>query len=127
MKTLIPLAMAAAVAFTAVPTIASAQITIGPDGVREELLKDSEEIVLYAALREAEPKIAGLFRAGKYVEGGEAYAAQLGDPLHRFFDQVFVNVEDQALRANRMALLRRANRLFSSAVADLSRVVRPKS
>jgi glycyl-tRNA synthetase beta chain len=95
--------------------------------VREDLLKEPEEKELWAALREAEPRIAGLFRAGKYMEGGEAYAGQLGDPLHRFFDKVFVNVEDQALRANRMALLRRANRLFSSAVADLSRVVRPKS
>lgn len=33
MKTLIPLATAAAVAFTALPTVAMAQITISPDGV----------------------------------------------------------------------------------------------
>jgi len=101
---------------------------VGETGeVREELLQDAEEKDLYAALREAAPRIAGLFGAGKYVEGGEAYATKLGDPLHRFFEKVFVNVDDAALRANRMALLRRANRLFSSAVADLSRVVRPKS
>lgn len=74
MKTLIPLAMAAAVALTAVPTIASAQITIGPDGVtigeprnsarqaaREEYLR--EQRAIERAERRAEARAEARARA----------------------------------------------------------------
>jgi glycyl-tRNA synthetase beta subunit len=36
---------------------------------------------------------------------------------------VFVNVEDVRVRANRLMLLRRINRLFSAKFADLSQIV----
>ena len=43
-------------------------------------------------------------------------------PVDAFFDKVMVNAEDQALRANRYALLRELHTLMNR-IADLSKLV----
>jgi glycyl-tRNA synthetase beta chain len=75
---------------------------------------------LYAEQREA---IAARYAEGDYVGGSMRFAEVFAGPLHAFFDQVFVNVDDARLRANRLALLRAIYRLYASRVADLSRIV----
>ena len=45
--------------------------------------------------------------------------------MHEFFDEVYVNVQDAALKGNRLALLTLVNRVFSASVADLKDVERP--
>jgi glycyl-tRNA synthetase beta subunit len=45
----------------------------------------------------------------------------LAKPINAFFDQVFVMVEDQAVRENRLALLQRVARL-SRGIVDLTQV-----
>ena len=45
--------------------------------------------------------------------------ATLREPVDRFFDEVLVNAEDAAVRANRYALLARLRGLFLG-VADIS-------
>ncbi len=47
--------------------------------------------------------------------------AELRGPIDAFFDQVMVNVEDEAVRANRLALLARV-RSAVEAIADFSRI-----
>jgi glycyl-tRNA synthetase beta chain len=59
----------------------------------------------------------------RYVEAGRRYAEVFAEPLHEFFEKVFVNVEDARVRANRLMLLRRINRLFSAKFADLAQIV----
>jgi glycyl-tRNA synthetase beta chain len=46
----------------------------------------------------------------------------LREPLDRFFDKVMVMVEDEAVRANRLALLRTLLKEFST-IADFSEIV----
>ena len=41
-------------------------------------------------------------------------------PLHDFFEQVMVNVEDPTTRYMRQELMRRINRLYTERLADLS-------
>ena len=50
-------------------------------------------------------------------------AAAIADPLHRFFADVFVNAEDLAVRANRLALLRDIDAALLR-FADLCRIQR---
>ncbi|HVL58350.1 MAG TPA: hypothetical protein VM491_17770 [Burkholderiaceae bacterium] len=45
----------------------------------------------------------------------------LREPVDRFFDQVMVNVDDERLRGNRLALLAGLHRLMNR-VADLSKL-----
>jgi len=48
-------------------------------------------------------------------------------PLHQFFDQVLVNVDDEPLRQNRLALMRAINTLYTERIADLSHMTVPPS
>ena len=59
----------------------------------------------------------------RYVEASQRYAEIFAKPLHEFFDKVFVNVDDEKVRNNRLTLLRKINRLYSDRVADLSQIV----
>ncbi len=68
-------------------------------------------------------EIENLEAEGEYAEAGRRYAKVFADPLHTFFDNVFVNVDDEAVRNNRLALLRTLNRLFAGRIADLSQIV----
>jgi glycyl-tRNA synthetase beta chain len=58
--------------------------------------------------------------AGDYTPALERLAA-LRDSVDTFFDDVMVMVDDDALRANRLALLKNLSGLFLR-VADLSRL-----
>jgi glycyl-tRNA synthetase beta chain len=90
--------------------------------VEEALLSEPAESVLYGALARAEPEVMRLSAEERYAEAGECYAAALSEPVQEFFARVFVNVEDGAVRKNRLALLARIHGLFASRVADLSLV-----
>jgi glycyl-tRNA synthetase beta chain len=61
--------------------------------------------------------------AGLYIQAAKRYAEVFAGPVHRFFDKVFVNVTDEGLRRNRLALIRSINRLLRDGFADLSRIV----
>ena len=58
---------------------------------------------------------------GRY-EDALSYAAKLRPMLDRFFDEVMVMVDDQRVRANRLALLQKLCRSFST-IADFSEIV----
>jgi glycyl-tRNA synthetase beta chain len=82
------------------------------------LLFEPAEQALHAACEALAPVAERLFAAGEY-EAGLTALAPLKLPVDRFFDAVMVNVEDEALRANRLALLARL-RAAMNRVADLS-------
>jgi len=90
------------------------------DTIHESLLLDPVEQILgeqvVAIARMVEPK----FRARQYTEALQDLAV-LHKAVDDFFDSVMVMAEDPALRANRLALLRRLQSLFMHA-ADLSRL-----
>ncbi len=94
--------------------------------LREDRLVEAEERAVAGVLAEARAELAALLAARDYVHLGRRFAEAFGDPVHAFFEKVYVNVEDPDLRANRMALLREVNALFGGPVADLSKVERNK-
>jgi len=68
------------------------------------LLKEEAEQKLYQALGQISPKADTAFAAGDYTASLQSLAA-LREPVDAFFDNVMVNADDLALRANRLALL----------------------
>ena len=91
-----------------------------PTEVKAELLKESAEQALAAAIAEVQPQADTLFEQHDYTGSLKALAA-LKAPVDAFFDDVMVNAEDAALRANRLALLGRLHAAMNR-VADLSRL-----
>ena len=84
------------------------------------LLKEPAEIALNAALAEVKPQADAAFNAGDYTASLQALAA-LKAPVDNFFNEVMVNVEDTALRANRLGLLATLHQAMNR-VADLPRL-----
>ncbi|MHB8825031.1 MAG: glycine--tRNA ligase subunit beta, partial [Thiobacillus sp.] len=72
--------------------------------VNAALFAEAAETALYAALSDIAPHADAAFAAGDYTASLQALAA-LKAPVDAFFDQVMVNADDPALKANRLALL----------------------
>jgi glycyl-tRNA synthetase beta chain len=93
-----------------------------PDGlaVNPKLLQLDAERTLHNALRNVREKVAPKLKQRRYAEILNELA-DLRDPVDRFFDDVMVMVDDEALRDNRLALLGELRALFLD-VADISRL-----
>jgi glycyl-tRNA synthetase beta chain len=129
----IPKRLAAVRAFAALPeatSLAAANKRVGnilkkvslpvTATVDAALLKEPAEIALGAVLAEVRPKADAAFERGDYATSLQALAALKG-PVDDFFDRVMVNVDDAALRANRLGLLATLHAAMNR-VADLSRL-----
>ncbi len=93
------------------------------DGVVEtivdaNLLSESAEQNLHKAIADVEADCIAYFEAGDYQQGLEKLA-NLRTPVDDFFDNVMVMTEDEALKNNRLALLKRMQSLFLR-VADIA-------
>tara|TARA_B100001059_G_scaffold226466_1_gene254851 strand:- start:2619 stop:4673 length:2055 start_codon:yes stop_codon:yes gene_type:complete len=82
------------------------------------LLQETAEQALASAVAAAEQHVAPLAADRQYQQALERLAG-LREPVDAFFDQVLVNAEDPAVKANRYALLARLRGLFLG-VADIS-------
>ncbi|HHH44539.1 MAG TPA: glycine--tRNA ligase subunit beta [Gammaproteobacteria bacterium] len=91
-----------------------------PEQVDNDLLADPAEKQLAEQLEQLSARVTPLLEAGDYTPALKQLAG-LRANVDTFFDQVMVMVEDDRLRANRLALLQRLGRLFLR-VADLSRL-----
>ena len=91
-----------------------------PTAISKDLLKEAAEQALAAVIAEVQPGADLLFEQHDYTGSLKALAA-LKAPVDAFFDDVMVNAEDPALRANRLALLGRLHAAMNR-VADLSRL-----
>ncbi|TGQ68544.1 glycine--tRNA ligase subunit beta [Mesorhizobium sp. M00.F.Ca.ET.186.01.1.1] len=88
--------------------------------VEPALFRDNAEKSLFAAVNQAEKQ------AGEAIKNQDFSAAMLAlsvlrEPVDSFFEGVLVNDEDQAVRANRLALLARI-RAATDQVADFSKI-----
>ena len=88
--------------------------------VNTTLLKEPAENALHQALAGTAPKADAAFESGDYTASLKALAA-LKEPVDAFFDDVMVNAEDPALRANRLALLSQLHAAMNR-VADISKL-----
>ncbi|PXW99506.1 glycyl-tRNA synthetase beta chain [Sphaerotilus hippei] len=129
----VPRRLAAVRAFSALPeaaSLAAANKRIGnilkkAEGTVEAridaaLLQVAAEQALAAALAAVQPDADRLFEQGEYASSLQALAA-LKAPVDAFFDDVMVNAEDPALRANRLGLLAMLHAAMNR-VADLSKL-----
>ncbi len=89
--------------------------------VSSRLLNESAERELAAALADKSALAESLFRAGHYTRLLSSLAG-LREPVDRFFDEVLVMADDEAVRNNRLRLLCRLRDLFLL-VADISQLV----
>ncbi|RWO93424.1 glycine--tRNA ligase subunit beta [Mesorhizobium sp.] len=90
------------------------------ENVEPALFREEAEKSLFAAVNQAEKK------AGQAINNEDFSAAMLAlsalrEPVDSFFERVLVNDEDQAVRANRLALLARI-RAATGQVADFSKI-----
>ncbi|MDO9150450.1 MAG: glycine--tRNA ligase subunit beta [Methylotenera sp.] len=88
--------------------------------VNVSLLQEPAEIALNNALISVKPEADKLFENGDYTNSLKALAA-LKAPVDDFFDNVMVNAEDAALKANRLGLLATLHQTMNR-VADLSKL-----
>jgi len=94
---------------------------VGYDGtVVEAQLVEAAEQALYARLKDVR-KLAEAALKGEEFEVAMAALARLRVPVDAFFDDVKVNVDDKALRKNRLHLLGEIRRTLEM-VADFSKV-----
>jgi glycyl-tRNA synthetase beta chain len=129
----IPKRLAAVRAFRALPeagALAAANKRVGnilkkseddivPTVDRARLTEPAEQ-ALYEALQKVVPRSDDAFKTGDYTASLQALAA-LKTPVDAFFDDVMVNVDDAALRANRLGLLSQMHAAMNR-VADLSKL-----
>ena len=91
------------------------------EAVEVELLRDDAEQELARQISEITKSVESL-RAGKMYEQALVEISKIRGAVDRFFDKVMVMVDDEAVRANRLALLRTLLREFST-IADFSEIV----
>ncbi|MEX3930653.1 glycine--tRNA ligase subunit beta [Paraburkholderia phymatum] len=90
------------------------------DGVDIALLIEAAEKALHAQLEQVTPRVQSQLAERQYTGALSALAA-LREPVDTFFNDVMVNAEDPALRANRLALLGALHQQMNC-VADISRL-----
>ncbi|SDI41031.1 glycine--tRNA ligase subunit beta [Propionivibrio dicarboxylicus] len=85
-----------------------------------DLLSEDAEKALFARVEAIAPVVAAHVAAGSYADALKVLATVRAEVDH-FFDKVMVNVDDAAVRANRLGLLKA---LFDqlNAVADISKL-----
>ncbi|MGL5742650.1 MAG: glycine--tRNA ligase subunit beta [Legionella sp.] len=86
--------------------------------VNEQLLEEGAEKSLYVHLNKIAQAVEPLYRSADYSSLLKLLAS-LKDPVDGFFDKVMVMVDDDAVKANRLALLARLQNVLQG-VADIS-------
>ena len=88
----------------------------------DKLLKEPVEIALLGELQQREPVIDSVLKSGENLRRAFVEAAQFGPAVDRFFTEIFVMVDDPALRQARLRLMKRLERLILR-IADISEIV----
>ncbi|MCL6706131.1 glycine--tRNA ligase subunit beta [Pseudomonas sp. R2.Fl] len=94
--------------------------TVVADAVSEALLKLDAEKALFAAIKVATTEATDAVAKEDFRSAMQALS-KLRGPVDTFFNDVLVNDEDAAIRANRLALLK-AIREATGTVADFSKI-----
>jgi glycyl-tRNA synthetase beta chain len=118
--TALPEAAALAAANKRVANILKKSVDIGILEADRRLMSESAEVALADALADIAPKAETAYESGDYKHA-LLILAGLKEPVDSFFDHVMVNVDDEAVRNNRLALLIQL-RAAMNRVAVLSRL-----
>jgi len=90
--------------------------------VKPELFREQLEHELWDIYAKNSGKIESRLEAGDYAAATKLYAEAFSGPIHLFFEKVVVNADDQALRANRLSLLKSIQAVYMNKAADLSKI-----
>jgi glycyl-tRNA synthetase beta chain len=96
-----------------------------PASIKQDLLKEEAEKALFRKFGEIHSTVKNHTLAGQYSEA-LAKIVEIKGEVDDFFDHVMVNVDDAALKGNRMALLKSIADLFAP-LADFSKIVLKKN
>ena len=105
-------------AFNRVSTLAQKAIS---NDVNEELLKEEAEINLYKEFNNTKVKVEELLKDKKYSEALDSFAS-LRPSIDSMFDSVMVMDKDEAIKNNRLGLLKQIYDTMLS-ICDLSKIV----
>ena len=97
--------------------LAKSEVSVA-DTVDETLLSEPAEQALYQVVQQAKTAVTPLLETADYTQILQTLVS-LDAPLTQFFADVMVNIEDAALKNNRLALLKQVRALFLT-VADIS-------
>lgn len=86
--------------------------------VDESLLQESAEKELYSALSSLNTEVAAMVANADY-QGALSTLSNLRGPIDKFFDEVRVMADDEAVKANRLAILSNLRQQFIG-IADIS-------
>lgn len=87
----------------------------------EKLMQDMAEKEIYRRFMETAPELQALLAADNY-DAALSLLARFKETVDPFFDKVLVMVEDQKIRANRLALLSQIRAMYLQ-LADFSKIV----
>jgi glycyl-tRNA synthetase beta chain len=91
-------------------------------GVQVDLLREEPERALWQAYEQHKSRVEQLSGQRLYDQATTVFGEAFYEPLHTFFDKVLVNAPDEALRRNRLALIRAIHTLYTDRIADLSKL-----
>ncbi|PIQ83702.1 MAG: glycine--tRNA ligase subunit beta [Candidatus Omnitrophica bacterium CG11_big_fil_rev_8_21_14_0_20_63_9] len=85
-------------------------------------LKEAPERTLWDLYQQQHGRVAELAQRKSYADATRLFGEQFFEPLHAFFDHVLVNVPEEPLKQNRLALMRAIHQLYTDRIADLSKL-----
>lgn len=93
-----------------------------PDTVDRGLFAEPLEGQLWQRYEEVEPAFRAAAERGDFAQATRLYAEAFFAILGEFFEKVFINADDPAVRRNRLALVRSVKELYTKNIADLSKI-----
>ena len=93
-----------------------------PDRPELALFQEDLERQVFESYEKSHRAIQQAAESRNFKLATSLYAEAFFDILNKFFEKVFVNAEDLTIRKNRLALLRAVNRLYTTSIADLSKI-----
>ncbi|MCG3176467.1 MAG: Glycine--tRNA ligase beta subunit [Candidatus Omnitrophica bacterium] len=93
-----------------------------PRQIRADLIREDLEREVYELYSRHAEDIRRVVDGGDLAGATSLYARTFFAILEQFFEKVFVNHEDPAVRTNRLALLKGIRDLYTEKIADLSKI-----
>jgi len=91
--------------------------------VKEDLFQEEVEKSLWKIYNDEKRPIQKLIEQSAWTQASAHYGRAFAETLHQFFEKVLVNVEDQDIRRNRLAMMKEINGLYTQSIADLSKLI----
>ena len=85
-------------------------------------LTEAPERKLWELYQSNQDRVTRLMQEKSYGEATTLFGELFFEPLHQFFDEVLVNVPEESVQQNRLALMRAIHTLYTGRVADLSKL-----